>query len=181
MATISINLLPEEILIQRKQSSKISLLNKLSAMVIVVLIFAASATLSLRIIQQSKLGVVNKSLAYARTQVTDMQQKEVRVALLKKRLDSIRTLSASGSKETAMYNLLLLNAPADISIDSLSIDQNGNSSLDINSTSLDSINTFLSTLSDPGKNAGLISQISMDGFSLSRDGIYRFNLKIFSK
>jgi len=55
MGGISINLLPQDIILQRKQSSKLVLVNRISVGVLVTLVFFTSATGALRIMQNSEL------------------------------------------------------------------------------------------------------------------------------
>ena len=48
---LSVNLLPQEVLLERKQSSKLSLINKISIVALVILMIITSTVFALRIFQ----------------------------------------------------------------------------------------------------------------------------------
>lgn len=181
MNKIAINLLPQEILFARKQSTKLSLINKLSIALLVIMVFFTSATLVVRFIQNSDLNRVKDGLAYAESRVTSFREKEVQLAVLKKRLALIDSITLGDAQRKAMFNLLVNITPPDVSISDMAVDRGGNISASFNSQSLASIDVLFSNLSSQDKNLDLINKVDLDGISVGKSFNYRFALKIFSK
>lgn len=178
---MTINLLPPEVMLQRKQGFKLTLANQISIAALVILIFFTSATLALRFFQNSELKAAKEELTSAEGKVNSLQSREVQIVLLKQRLASIENLTGSDLKRKAIFNLVIYLTPPNIQIIDVSVDKNGNMSLSLASSSLPSIETLFASLGDNEKNSGLISKVGLEGFSLSKDMAYRFNLSIKPK
>lgn len=178
---ISINLLPPEVIFQRKQSSKLSLVSKMSIAMLVVLIFFTSATFALRISQRSQLQEAQQGLVSAQEKVSRLQGKGAQVAALKQRLSSIQTLMGSPSKTQKVFNVIAPLLPADINASELAIDEKGNIDMLASSPSIVSINNLISDLSNKDKTSNLISRIDLTSLSAGKDSVYRFGLKMIAK
>ena len=178
---ISVNLLPQEILLQKGQRSKLLLINKISIFTLVVLVFFTSATLALRLIQGSALQKSQQSLVYAQDRVTSLKDKEQQIFLLKDRLDSIQSLSDLDVKRREIFNLVVFLTPPDIHILEISVDKDGNMNISLVSPSLSSIGTLVSNLGNQEKNSNLISRVELQGLSIGKDFVYRFSLRIVPK
>lgn len=178
---MTINLLPPEVMLQRKQGFKLTLANQISIAALVILIFFTSATLALRFFQNSELKAAKEELTSAEGKVNSLQSREVQIVLLKQRLASIENLTGSDLKRKAIFNLVIYLTPPNIQIIDVSVDKNGNMSLSLASSSLPSIETLFASLGDNEKNSDLISKVGLEGFSLSKDMAYRFNLSIKPK
>lgn len=181
MNKISINLLPQEIIFQRKQSSKLTLINRVSVAALVVMVFFASATLVLRLSQTGNLKKAEKNLAYAENKVSSLKYKESQLLMLKSRLASIQSIMDSDAKRKAVFNLVIYLTPPDVQISDIAVDKNGGLSVMMSTQSLYSIDALIASLSDKERSGGLISKIDMDGLSLGKNSTYRFSLKISSK
>lgn len=181
MALLKINLLPREILLERLHSSKITFLNKSSVALLIILAILTSATLGIRFLQSTDLEKANQFLVLAQGSVTSQSGVETQQILLKKQLDSIDSLSGKDDKRKAIFNLVVALIPADIKVSDATVDKNGNMSLTLSSESLNSIDSLLLALSNPEKNLDLISRADLDGFSVGKDGTYRFGLKMIAK
>lgn len=178
---IIVNLLPSEILMERKQSYKILLINKISIAALLVLIFFASATFGLRIYQGMEFKNVQDNLVYAEGKVASLQDKEGQLLTLKQRLEQIQKLLEGDNKRKGIFNLLIFLVPSEIQISEMSVDKNGEANISLTSSQISSITTLFSNLSSKEKNGGLISKVELQGLSLGRDGVYRFALRIIPK
>ncbi len=176
-----VNLLPNEILLQRRQSSKLALINKISVAALVSLIFFASATLGLRISQNMSLKNAEQNLAYAKEKVSSFQDKEAAAVVLKQRLSQIKTLMGADSKITTIFNLIVYLTPVDVQITEASVDKNGSMIMTLTTSSLPSLETLISSLGNKEKNSDLVSKVELQGLSLGKDSIYRMVLKITPK
>lgn len=177
----SVNLLPPEILLQRRQSSKLSFINTLSIVALIVLVFFTSATFALRLSQNLEFKKIETNFARAEEKVTGFKDQEGQIIMLKERLKNIQTLSAGDLKIKNIFNVIIYLIPPEIQISEISISRNGTVNLTINSSSLDSLNTFFSNLENKEKNSDLVAQIYLDGLSIGRDFVYKLSLKIIPK
>lgn len=181
MSQLKINLLPRDILLARQLGSKARLINKLSIGLLVILICLTSATLGIRFVQNLDLKKANTNLTSAQNLVESQGIVEAQAALVKQQLDSIESISGQDANRKAIFNLLVALMPADVQISEASVDKESNMTLTLSSPSLSSLQDLFSGLSDPEKNAGLISKVDLQGLSVDRDGAYRFGLRITGK
>lgn len=176
-----VNLLPAEELYRRKQSFRLALINKLSILLLTVLIFLTSTALVLRLTQNLQLKGVQNNLAKAETKVAGLKGKEEQAFILKERLASISKLLGGDSKRKAIFNLVVFLTPAEIMFSEVTVDRNGNMNLSLSSPTLASVETLISSLEDRGKNSDLIAKVNLEGLSLGKDATYHFSLKIVPK
>lgn len=181
MKGISVNLLPQEIILQRHQSAKYYLINKISIIILAVMIFLASTTLSLRLSQNFALRKVNQDVAYAQEKITSMQSKEEQLVTLKTRLGTIKTLKSGDAKKRSLFNLIVSLAPDSVGITEVTIDRNGNMLLSFVTPKVEDIEIMVSSLTDKEKNMGLISKVELEGLSVGKENIFRVNLNVGSK
>lgn len=181
MTQISVNLLPQEVILQRSQSSKLSKVTKLSFGLLVVLIFFTSATLALRVSQMYQLNQTQQGLARAQERLAGFQNKEGQMVVLKQRLDAIQSLIGTDEGKKSIFNLIVYLTPSDMQISDLTVDRNSNLMVSFSSPSLVAVETLISSLGDTGKNFDLISKVHLEGLSYGKDSVYRFTLKITSK
>lgn len=181
MGGISINLLPQEVILQRKQSSKLVLINRLSVGVLVALVFFTSATAAIRIMQNAELQEAQNGLAYATERVSGLKSKEDKTFILKERLGLITTLIDGDSKRKEIFNLVVFLTPPDMQISEALVDKNGNMTASFSTASLPAVQTLIGNLSDKEKNSGLVAKVSLEGLAMGKDSTYRFSLKILPK
>lgn len=179
--SIAINLLPPEILLERRHSSKLYLLNNISIGVLVVLIFLTSATLAIKFSQNSELKKAEQDLAYAEGKVSALKGREDQTLALKQRLSSIESLTGGDAKMKKIFNLVVYLIPPDMQVSTVTVDKNGNMSIALSGFSVASLETLISNLSDKDKNADLIARVDLEGISIGRDSTYRFSMKIAPK
>lgn len=181
MASISVNLLPQDVILQRNHSAKLSLLNKLSITLLVVLTFFTSVTLTLRIAQSTELDHTRNNFAYAQDEVSGFKDKEEQLVILKRRLAGIESIIGSDTKKKALFNTILYLIPPGVQISDAEIDKKGVMSLTINTSSLDEINQYITALGSKDKNSDLVSRVDLDSLTSSKDNIYYLTLRITPK
>lgn len=175
---LTVNLLPPEILLQRRANSKLSMVNKLSIVALLVLVFFTSATFALRISQGRELQVAQDGVAEAESQVTTFKDTEGQLFVLKDRLNTIASLATGDTKRRAIFNTVVSLTPAEIQISDLSIDRAGVIMVSFVSPTLSALETLIANLSSKEKSVNLISKVNLEGLAIGKDYIYRGALKI---
>lgn len=178
---LMINLLPLEIILSRKQHSKLSLISKISVASLVVLIFFTSTTLALRFSQTFELKKSEQGLVLAESKVSNLKDQEGQAVALKQRLIAIDAILGGDAKRKSIFNMVIYLIPADLQVMEVNVDKNGNMNLVLSSASLTSIQTLINNLGDKEKNSDLISKVDLDGMSLGRDSVYNFSLRVVPK
>lgn len=181
MNNIAINLLPQEILFQRRQGSKLTLINKFSIGALLVMVFFASATLVLRLTQSGNLKKAEANLTYAENRIQNLKYKEGQFWLLKDRIRLIQAILDSDAKRKAMFNLIIFLTPPDVQISDIAVDKNGGLSVMMSTQSLYSIDALIASLADQDRSGDLVGKADMDGLTLGKNSTYRFSLKISPK
>lgn len=178
MNKISINLLPQAVLQERIQSTKFSLVNKISIGILIAIILLTATILLLRINQNQESNQVNNEVKIAEDKIISLHDKEAVVFALKNRLDAISSKLGSDEKVKSMFNLIVYLTPPDVVLYDATVDKKGTITASFTSSSLTSINKLFSTLSNKETNFNLISSIDLSGISLGKDSIFRFSLRI---
>ncbi len=180
MSKISINLLPHEVLLERLQSSKTILINRISIGVLIIVIIVTAIILILKISQNREVEQVNNQTKVAEDKVIAEKSKEETVYALKNRLNSIQSLFNSDKKVKDMFNLVVFLTPPKVILYDFAVDKNGTVVASFRSNSLSAISTLFDDLGNKEKNSNLISKIDLDGISLGKESTYRFSLRISS-
>ena len=181
MNSININLLPREVVERQRKNAGLGFLNKISIIVLVVMVFFASVTLSIRLLQKLNLQTANQNLVLAQSKVGSLGDRETQLVLLKEYLSSYKTLSSADEKKKAVFSLVAFLAPSDVQFNDIGISRDGNTVISASSTSLTSIDKLMNDLTDKQKNADLVARVDVDGLSLGKDSVYRFGLKIITR
>lgn len=181
MTEIRVNLLPKEVVEKQRQSRGVTLLNRLSIGVLLVVAFFASITLSVRFLQSLNLKNASENLALAQSKVDQLNERESRLGLIKEYLKSYNSLATADEKKRAVFSLVAFLAPSDVQFSDITIGRDGSTLISASTTTLGSIDKLLSDLTDKTKNADLIAKVDVDGLSLGKDFVYRFSLKITMK
>lgn len=175
------NLLPEDLLLERKQSSKLILINKLSIVVLVLIVFFAAGTLTLRISQEDPFKKAQNALSVTESKISGLKDRESKMLTLKSQLALIDTLSGADTKKRAIFNLVVVSLPAETQISDLGVDKNGQVKVALNTTSIDDLEALLLNLTNREKNADLVSKIELESLAAGKDGDYRYSLNITPK
>lgn len=175
---ISINLLPPEFMAEKIKTAKFYKIQTIGVVIILVMIFLSSLTVSLRILQSSDIKRVQSRLSQTEERVVALKGRQASLVVLKNRLTTISKNIEETSKQASMYNLLDKLIPQSISITSLAVDKAGNAAIVAlvpDSNVLDSL--ILGLTSDQE----VIKQVSIESLNRSREGVYRTSLKVSVK
>lgn len=178
MNKISINLLPQTVLQERIQSSKLSLVNKISIGVLVLVCFLTIGVLLLRVNQNRENDQITNQTKAAEDKVTSFSSKETTIFALKNRLDAISSKIGTDEKVKSMFNLIAYLTPSGVTLYDATVDKNGSVTASFTSSSLSGIDKLFSSLSNKETNLNLISKVDLNGISLGKDATYRFSLRI---
>lgn len=174
---LSLNLLPPEILLERKQGEKLKVINNISLALLLSLVLMSSTVLFLKVNQKNTLEQTKDRLGIASKKIESLKDSESKTILLKNRLTEIDKLAGIDTKRKALFNLVIGLTPQDLQISMVSLDKNGNMTLVVNSQSLSAVDQFITKISAK-ENAELIKKLDLGSFSLGRDGVFRLDLKI---
>lgn len=178
MNKISINLLPQSVLLERIQSSKLSMVNKVSIGVLLVAVIITSGVLLFRINQNQQNNAIEDAVKQAENKVKSYAVSETTAFALKNRLDVISQKIGSDDKIKQMFNLIVYLTPSDVTLYDASVDKNGVVVASFTSTSLLGVDRLLTSLSNKETNFNLVTGLDLNGISLGKDGIYRFSLRV---
>lgn len=180
MNKISINLLPQTVLLARIQNSKFSLVNRISIGALVLIILLTGLVLFLRINQNQENNQVKDQVKVAEDKVSALSSKEYAAFALKNRLDAISSKLGGDKKVKSMFNLIVYLTPLGVTLYDVTVDKNGSITASFTSTSLSGVDKLFSSLSNKETNLNLISSVDLNGISLGKDSTYRFSLRIVS-
>lgn len=178
MAKLSINLLPPEIMAQELKKAKFYKIQFVGIAVVLVLVFLASLTVALRILQNQSIAVIRATLVEGEQKVSDLKDTQVSLFLLKNRLNVIDKYFGMSSAQSSMYKLLDKIIPASVLINAISIDRTGGVSFLATAPDATILDNLIETLTTKETNEGKISKVSMESLSRGRDGFYRVSFKI---
>lgn len=178
MAKISINLLPPEIVAQELKKARFYKIQLVGIAIILVMVFLASLTVALRILQSRNIAVIQATLVEQEQKVSDLKDTQVALFLLKNRLNVIDQYFGTSSQQVSMYSLLDKLIPDSVSVNAVTIDKN--SAVTFLATVPDSaiLDNLVNNLATKETNEGKISQVSLDALNRGRDGVYRVSFKI---
>lgn len=180
MSKVTINLLPQDILLKRQQGAKLAVLSKMSIVLLITLIFCASVTIALKLSQTFQLQALNQELGQSQSKLSSLESVESNIQIIKVRLQSIDTLSAGDNKLKDMLNLVLLSVPPGITVVDFSVTKLGVLNITMESDSLSNLEGFFTNINSIDQNQAIVKSIDLEGFSLGKDAIFRMGLKINS-
>ncbi|QQG43271.1 MAG: hypothetical protein HYW45_03650 [Candidatus Daviesbacteria bacterium] len=178
---LSINLLPVEYAQVYAADERFRKIQRIGISILVLLIFLSSTTFALSLLQNSNILQAQAKLQVEESAINKFKPQEESVILLKDRLNSLQKLSTAPSQSSAMYSLVDALMSASISPTLIVTDTSGNLSLSLATTNSSEIDNFIASLTNPQKNQNLVSKVDVESLSRGKDGLYRVNLKIFSK
>lgn len=179
---ISINLLPAEYARERAKTDKLYKVQQFGTATLLALVFLASFTFVLRILQSQNIQEVEAKLNEAEGKVSDLKSKEATLFVLKNRLEAINKFSSEKSKQLAVYESVEKNLPSQISVTTVEINSLGSVLITLVAADAVSLDSFINGLMDPAAdNSDTIDKISIESLNKSRDGFYRVNMKVEAK
>lgn len=177
MGKLAINLLPQEIMLLQRQGAKIALINKISIVSLLFLFLLTGGVFAVRLSQNNKLSQLNIRLDKATEGISAFKEKESQLTILTSRLKSIRELSST-NKKSAAFNTILKLIPNDAKITLITVEKSGVITILANTTNIDSFDSLALALADKEKNSNLVDKLDLDNFSIGKDGVVRFGLKV---
>lgn len=175
---ISINLLPKEFLAEEVKKGKFYKVQAVGISIILFMVFLSILTLSLRILQSSRLKITQLQTTEAEAKVSSFASKQASLVLLKNRLDAIDKYVGTSSKQAEMYNIVSSLIPPSLNISAVSVESDGTVLISALAPDSEILDRLFSDLLDKEKNEGKISRVSVDALSRGRDGIYRLSFKV---
>lgn len=178
---ISINLLPADFMAEEIKSAKFYKVQAIGVSIILIMIFLASLTVALRILQSNNISKIQLKLSEAEKRVLTLKDRQVSLVLLKNRLSTISQNTEEASKQNIMYNLLNKLIPPSVSITSLALDKSGNAAVVALAPTSDVLDNLITALSSKESNQDKISQVSIESLNRGRDGVFRISLRLTTK
>lgn len=181
MAKIAINLLPLEFGALSVKEAKFRKVQAIGFATILLMVFLASLTVFLRILQSQNITQVQNKLTASEQKISNLKNTQASLLLLKNRLTTINQYFGVPSKQAEMYKLITTLLPASVSVSSISVEKTGEVLILAIAPDGDSLNTLITNLTTEESNQDKIAQVSLEGINRGRDGIYRISMKIKSK
>lgn len=181
MAKISINLLPPEIIVEQIKRAKFYKIQFVGVVIVLVMVFLASLTVALRILQSQNIVLAQAQLDEAEQKVSNLKSTQASLFILKNRLAVVSKYLGVPSKQSSMYKLVDKLISSAAAINSITIDKDGNAVMLLSVSDSLILDDLINNLSQKESNEDKIDQISIDSLNRGRDGLYRLSLKIKAK
>lgn len=181
MVHISINLLPPEFAAERAKKAKFYRIQTIGVMIILTMIFLASLTVALRILQSHNITQVQARLSSAQQQVTDLQGTQTSLLLVKNRLTAINQILNSPSKDVVIYKLIEKLVPPSVTITGITIGKTGETRFIALVPDSEILDNLVSSLTSKQTNEDKIVQLSIDTLNRTKEGSYNISFKVQAK
>ena len=178
---ISINLLPPELITKELKKANFYKIQFAGIVVILVMVFLASLTVVLRILQSRSIKTVQARVTQAQQRISDLKDTQVALLLLKSRLGVIVNYLGVSSNQTIMYRLIGNLVPAGVTINSIGVGKTGEVTLTALAPDTPSLDDLINKLTVSESNEERISLVAVDSLNRGRDGLYRVSLTIKPK
>lgn len=178
---ISINLLPPETVAQEQKKAKFYKIEFVGIVIVLTMVFLASLTLALRILQSRNITEVQAKLSQEEERISNLKNTQASLLLLKDRLTVISEYLGVPSKQSLMYRLIDKIVPPAVAINAITLDRSGEITLLAMVPDPVNLDNLVDSLVSKEKNEDKIGQLSIESLNRGRDGLYRISLKIKSK
>lgn len=178
MEKISINLLPLEYATEEIKKAKFYKVQLLGVVAILMVVFFASLTVALRILQSKNLREVQATLSQEEEKVTLLKDRQAALFVIKNRLSTVNQYLGVTSKQVSTYNMLNQLLPPQLAISSLSVNRSGDAFVVAMASDYLTLDNLVSSLVSKDERSKKISQMSIDTLTRGRDGIYRISFKL---
>lgn len=178
MVNISINLLPKEFALEELKKERFYKIQAIGVIIVLVMIFLASLTVAIRVLQSRNITRVQARLSAAETQVGNLKDTQASLLLLKNRLSTIDQILSLPSKEVEMYKLIDKLIPSQVVVSSVTIDKIGGAKFTAVAPDGQVLENLIVNLTSSEKNDNKIAQVSIETLNRGRDGLYRVNIKL---
>jgi hypothetical protein len=171
MEKITINLLPEEFLVEKKLGAKRSLYLRISIIVFVAALIITSSILLLRLTQSQTLQSLEGEVDGSKNNISGLKENETAVFMLKNRLDKITQLSSKESVPVQSYNLFSKIVPSGVNISSFSMIKENIITATIETSDTAILDKLFENLLDPSLNEGHITNVKLENIRLQGNKI----------
>lgn len=178
MAKISINLLPPEIIAKELKRANFYKIQFIGIVIILTMVFLASLTMALRILQSRNITDVQAKLTQTEQRVSDLKSTQASLFLLKNRLTVIDNYLGVSSKQSSMYNLIEKLIPPSVAINAITINKSDEAVLLALVPDASTLDNLMNSLTVKEENGGKIIRVSVESLNRGKDGLYRINFKI---
>lgn len=171
--SISINLLPREILEENKRTTQKPWLNRASIALIALSIVVTVGVFVFRLTQGLNINSTKQTVQELETKIGSLKEKEGLVTVLKTRLEKINTLSSQDSIHTQSFLTVVALMPPQVTLTSLNVAKGDRVTItgETNSTTL--LESFFNNLlNEPGK----VSAVKLESLSRTQKGSLRFDI-----
>lgn len=178
MDKLRINLIPPELKALVKKDAKRAFVNRISILLLGVLVLITAGILGVVIFQSVSLSVLNTSIEQERLRINLSKDKEAVVRLLKNRIDTINQFSGNRYKQGEIFNMMVNLFPEDVGLESIQINKTSAVVISGETEDTQALQVFFNNLTDPSKNEGKIASVTIESLSQSPKGGIRFDLKV---
>lgn len=178
MDKLKINLIPPEIKEKARKQAKRSVIIRISIGFLGLLILITSGILGVIIYQNLTLQALNTQLEQEKIKIASLKDKEAIVFFLKNRIDSINKYTANRYTQTDALELLESLTPEGIDLANLMLDKTNRVALQGETTSTLALDVFFNSLTDPKRNEGKITKVSVESLGKTQNKKIRFNLVV---
>lgn len=176
MSKLSINLLPQEVLLLEKSARQKALTTRICIAILSVFVVLSLGLIILRLFQTNEVTKTETQLSAALLRVKQDEEKENVLLFLKQRINLISKILQEGKPHIQAYNLILSLSPPSIRFASINIDKNGNINISASSSDTKDLKLFFDNLVDPEKTGNKISEVVLEGVGKTSASDYRFDL-----
>ncbi|KKQ66427.1 MAG: hypothetical protein US86_C0005G0038 [Candidatus Daviesbacteria bacterium GW2011_GWA2_38_24] len=175
---ISINLLPQEVLLAEKDVAKRTLVKKISILVLVLTSLLTAATSGVNIYQKSQVNQLQDQMDQSQQQISALKVKEGLLVSLKQRLGFISNLLSAPSKQADVYNTITTLTPPGVKVLVFNVDAKNKITVSGEASDNSSLEAFFENLTEPDKNQDQIQKVNLDNLSRTANGTFRFETSI---
>lgn len=175
---LAINLLPVEFTQAEAKRTKFYKVQFIGVMVILLMVFLASLSVALRILQSQNIKGVKAQVSAQEEKIEGLKDRQASILLLKNRLVAISQYLGVPSKQSTMFLLLDRLIPSSVFITSVNVEKGGDIVMLAVAPDSETLNIMLTNLTDKESNNNLIKEVNIDNISRGRDGNYRISFSV---
>lgn len=181
MDKLKINLIPPEVKAKAKKQARRSLVNKISILLLGVLILATTSILAVIIFQSVLLQTLTADIKREEQKIGSLRDKEAIVYFLNNRIDTIKGFGDDRYKQAQVFQLITGLLPDGVKISVMQIDKSDKVVLQGETSSTSTLADLFDGLVDPVLNEGKIASVNIDSLTRSGKGLIIFGLTINMK
>lgn len=178
MHQISINLLPVELAVVKKQQERKTLVVKISTIILAATVLLTALVLVLGITQNFNIDRLETQIKSSREKITQHKDREGLAYVLRKRIDAISGISKTDTTHALTLNLITNLLPADVKMLNFNNNKKGQMLFSGETNSSRSLQTFFDNLNNPSSHEGRILGTRIESLTLAGGSNIKFDLTI---